>query len=65
MKRRGLSDKEGNYWANVLISVAQVLFGIAAVTFFAGVFDLTKVVVILFNVIVSTILWLIGWRLMK
>lgn len=65
MKRRGLSEKEADYWANVLISVAQVLFGIAAVTFFSGEFDLIKVAVILFNIIGSVLSWLMGWRLIK
>ena len=65
MKRRGLSDKEANYWANVFISVAQVFFGIAVVTFFTGEFDLFQIAVILFNIIVSVILWWRGWRLIK
>ncbi len=65
MKKRRLSDKEGNYWANVLISVAQVLFGIAAVTFFAGELDLVKIRVILYNIIISVMLWILGGRIIK
>ena len=60
-----LSEKETSYWSNVFISIAQVLFGIAAVTFFTGGIDLSKAVVITLNLILSVISWGFGWRLIK
>ncbi len=60
-----ISDQEANYWSNVFISVSQVLFGIAAVTFFAGSIDLSKVLVITLKMIVAVICWFLGWRTIK
>ena len=63
--RKKLSLKEETYWSNVLISVSQVLFGVSAVTFFAGGIDLNKVNVIILTLILSIICWVSGWRLIK
>ena len=60
-----LSEKEANYWANVFISIGQVLFGISAVTFFTGGLDLIKDFVIIYCLVLSAYCWYIGWRLIK
>mgnify|MGYP001615623045 CR=1 FL=1 len=59
------STKEANYWSNVCITSSQVFLGIAAVTFFAGVFDISKLIVIVLNSILALILWMVGWRIIK
>ena len=60
-----LTEKEANYWAGVFVSVAQVLFGISAVTFFTGDLDLRRDFVIVFCLVLSIYFWYIGWRLTK
>lgn len=65
VRRNRLSDKETSYWSNVFISIAQVLFGIAAVTFFTGGVDFNKAIVIILNLILSAIAWGFGWRFIK
>lgn len=63
--RRKLTDKEEIYLSNLCIAISQVLFGIAAVTFFTGGIDWSKVIVITLNLVLSFILWIAGWRLSK
>lgn len=64
-KRTQISDKEAQYWANVFVAISQVLFGIAAVTFFTGGIDVNRAIVIVLNLLSSAICWMVGWRLIK
>jgi len=64
-KRNKLSNKEVQYWSSVFVAIAQVFFGIAAVTFFTGGIDLSKIIVIIINLLLSVICWIIGWRFIK
>lgn len=53
------------YWIQVLIACSQVTFGVAWAALFVPPFDTFKAIVLLFNLLASIILWLIGWLLTK
>lgn len=57
-------DKELSYWSDVCVSVSQVLFGIAAATFFVGEFDSAKVIVIASSLVLAFMVWILGWRIL-
>lgn len=65
LSARKLSPKESLYWSNICIASSQVFLGIAAVTIFAGAFDIYKFFVIVLNLILSISLGMLGWRIVK
>lgn len=60
-----LSEKDFEYWSTAASQCGQILFGISAVTLFAGRLDQSQLLVILLSLISSIAFWLIGWRLSK
>ena len=65
MSKQNLSKDETKYWSNVLISAAQVFFGIFAAALFTGPLDLKRLSVITLSLILSVAFWLLGGRIVR
>ncbi len=62
---RNKSRKEiKEYWIQVLIAFSQVTFGVAWASLFLPL-DVYKVSVVLLNIVATTLLIAVGWRLKK
>ena len=57
------SSENTEYWPAAFIASAQVFLGVAAGTFFTSNIDLTKLRVVVFNLVLSLILFFAGERI--
>lgn len=57
--------QNNQYWPNAFIAIAQVFLAVAVGTFFTGEVDFIKMRVVLFNLVVSGVIFVMGWRISK
>jgi hypothetical protein len=63
---RKITQKDNSYWSNAFIAVAQVFLGVSAAVFFtSGELDEPKIRVVIFNLLLSIIFLLMGWKVSK
>ena len=54
-----------SYLADACVSVSQVFFGIGAAGIFIGPFDIVKIPVVLWTLILGFMFLIIGWKILR